>query len=161
MPPAAATPPDPPPPRRHLAAVPDGRGSRRAAVVERLRERIRSAEVAPHDGMVWLAHLDASGAPRLFSRVADPVADLDELYVLDLLSTLTAIGLPAVTVAIWRDTGEATAVDRRLARDLADRLRAAGDIALDAVVVANQGGCRAVRPARSSRRAASGTAVGP
>jgi len=141
--------------------VPDGRVSGRAAVVERLRERIRTAEVAPYDGMVWLAHLDAAGAPRLFSRVADPVADLDELYVLDLLSTLASIGLPGVTVAIWRDAGEATAVDRRLARDLADRLGESGDTALDAVVVVNQGGCRAVRPARSSRRGGPGAVAGP
>jgi hypothetical protein len=101
--------------------------------------------------MVWLAHLDAAGAPRLFSRVVDPVADLDELYLLDLLSTLEAIGLPGVTVAIWRDSGEATAVDRRLARDLADRLGADGGTVLDAVLVLNQAGGRTVRPSRSSR----------
>jgi len=125
MPPAApVSPQPPPPPRRRLAPVPDDRAARRGAVVERLRARIEAGEVAPFDGMVWLAHLDADGRPRLFSRVADPVTDLDELYLLDVLSTLQAIGLPGVTVAIWRASGQPAAVDRRLARDLSRRLGA-------------------------------------
>lgn len=137
-----------PPPGRHLAAVPDDRERSRGLVIERLRARIRAGEVAPHDGMVWLAHLAADGRPRLFSRVGDPVADLDELYLLDLLSTLDAIGLPGVTVAIWRGDGLPAAVDRRLARDLADRLAADSATALDAVVVVNDAGHRVVRPRR-------------
>jgi len=152
MPPAAPTSPDPPPPRRHLSPVPDERAARRAVVVERLRSRIEAGEVAPFDGMVWLAHLDADWRPRLFSRVADPVTDLDELYLLDVLSTLHAIGLPGVTVAIWRASGLPAAVDRRLARDLARRLGGGGGgddgTVLDAVLVVGRGGHRVVRPSR-------------
>jgi len=175
MPPAAPASPDPPrPPRRRLAPVPDDRAARRGAVVERLRARIEAGEVAPFDGMVWLAHVDADGRPRLFSRVADPVTDLDELYLLDVLSTLQAIGLPGVTVAIWRASGQPAAVDRRLARDLSRRLGAGvgesggggagggggsgggdgdrggdrGGTVLDAVLVVSRTGHRAVRPSR-------------
>jgi hypothetical protein len=174
MPSAACPPPGPPP--RHLAAVPDDRVDRRARVVDRLRTRIQAGEVEPFDGMVWLAHLDRDGRPRLFSRVSDPVTDLDELYLLDLLSTLEAIGLPAVTVAIWRASGQPVAVDRRLARDLTARLGTDGPTVpgtdspagrgtecpnvdgsdgrtvLDAVVVVNATGYRVVRPGRSGRR---------
>jgi hypothetical protein len=133
--------------------VPDDRAQRQARVVERLRERIRAGEVRPFDGMVWLAHLDAAGTPRLFSRVSDPVADLDELYLLDLLTTLEAIGLPGVTVAIWRADGVPVAVDRRLARDLTNRLTPDGVTTLDAVMVVNAHGCRPVRPSRPERPA--------
>lgn len=150
MPPTARTPP--PPPRRHLAAVPDDQAQRRAAVVDRLRARMAAGDVRPVDGMVWLAHLDAEGTARLFSRVCDPVDDLDELYVLDLLSTLDAIGLPAVTVAIWRASGQPIAVDRRLARDVTHRLAAEAQTRLDAVVVVNADGHRSVRPSRANPR---------
>jgi hypothetical protein len=158
MPSAARTPPDPPPPRRHLAAVPDERvpderGARLGHVVDRLRRRIRVCDVAPFDGMVWLAHLGADGKPRLFSRVSDPVVDLDELYLLDLLSTLGAIGLPGVVVAIWRGDGQPAAVDRRLARDLGRRLGPDGPTILDAVLVVSPAGYRLVRGGRAARRA--------
>jgi len=149
MPPTARTHHDPPPPpRRHLTAVPDGRDDPRRVVVERLRARMQSSEVTPFDGMVWLAHLDTDGVARLFSRVSDPVGDLDELYLLDLLSTLEAIALPAVTVAIWRSGGQPAAVDRRLARDVTSRLAADGGTRLDAVVVVNRETHRVVRPGR-------------
>jgi hypothetical protein len=101
---------------------------------------------------VWLAHLDSAGRPRLFSRVSDPVADLDELYLLDVLSTLDAIGLPGVTIAIWRGGGKPVAVDHRLARDLGDRLAAGGRTVLDAVLVVNENGHRTVRPRRAAPR---------
>ena len=154
MPPVACTPPDPPSrpgprSRRHLAAVPDERAARLGVVVDRLRARIRGGPVTPFDGMVWLAHLDGEGRPRLFSRVSDPVADLDELYLLDVLSTLDAIGLPRVTVAIWRGNGQPVAVDRRLARDLGDRLGTDGRTVLDAVLVVSPSGHRIVRPRRA------------
>lgn len=153
MPSAARAPPDPPPPRRHLAAVPDERVAQLAHVVDRLRRRIEACAVAPFDGMVWLAHLGTDGKPRLFSRVSDPVGDLDELYLLDLLSTLDAIGLPGVVVAIWRGSGQPAAVDRRLARDLGGRLGAGGPTALDAVLVVSAAGHRTVRPRRAGRAA--------
>jgi len=159
MPPAARTPRDPPPPRRHLAAVPDERAARLTHVVDRLHRRIDVCSVAPFDGMVWLAHLGADGKPRLFSRVSDPVGDLDELYLLDVLSTLQAIGLPGVVVAIWRTGGEPAAVDRRLARDLGDRLRAEGSTALDAVLVVGASGHRIVRPRRAGTRPAADPTV--
>lgn len=148
MPPTAHTPPAPRP--RHLAPVPNDVAERRRLVVERLRARIAASDVPPYDGMVWLAHLDDAGIARLFSRVTDPVGDLDELYVLDLLSTLDAIGLPAVAVAIWRATGQPAAVDRRLARDVTNRLEAEGATRLDAVVVVNEEGHRVVRPGRAN-----------
>jgi hypothetical protein len=151
MPSAARTPPDPPP-RRHLRAVPGPAASadRHAIAVDRLRVRIGTGEVAPYDGMVWLAHLDADGTPRLFSRLPDPVADLDELYLLDLLSTLDVVGLPRVTVAIWRGDGQPAAVDRRLARDLSRRLAEEGRTTLDAVLVVGTASYRPVRPGRGS-----------
>ena len=162
MTPAACTPPDPPPPRRHLAAVPDDRAASLGLVVDRLRSRIRAGEVGPFDGMVWLAHLGRDGAPRLFSRVSDPVADLDELYVLDLLTTLDAIALPRVVVAIWRSSGQPAAIDRRLTRDLVDRLAAGSPrTVLDAVVIVNSTGYRIVRPGRASRRAERVPRTGP
>lgn len=159
MPSAARTPPDPPP-RRHLAAVPAPavRADRHATVIDRLRVRIAAGAVVPFDGMVWLAHLDGEGMPRLFTRLPDPVADLDELYLLDVLSTLDVVGLPKVTVAIWRDDGQVAAVDRRLARDLGGRLAADGPAALDAVLVVDPSGYRLVRPGRSGR---SGRPAGP
>lgn len=107
-----------------------------------------ACEVAPFDGMVWLAHLGGDGRPRLFSRVSDPVADLDELYLLDLLSTLDAIGLPGVAVAIWRGSGKPAAVDRRLARDLGLRTGADGAAVLEAVLVVSPTGFRIVRSGR-------------
>jgi len=178
MPPAACTPPDPPPsrpgppPRPRLAALPDLPARRRAeapgsraahfgVVVERLRARIQSAEVTPFDGMVWLAHLAGAGEPRLFSRVSDPVTDLDELYLLDVLSTLDAIGLPRVTVAIWRGSGQPAAVDRRLARDLGERLIADGRTVLDAVLVVNDSSQQVVRPRRPDPPRTAGRARRP
>lgn len=113
--------------------------------------RIAAGAVAPFDGMVWLAHLDGEGAPRLFTRLPDPVADLDELYLLDVLSTLDVVGLPRLTVAIWRDNSQPAAVDRRLARDLTRRLAGEGATALDAVLVVDASGYRQVRPGRSGR----------
>src|SRR5436305_3056461 len=152
MTPAACTPPEPPPPRRRLVAVPDGRAAWLGLVVERLRSRMEAGAVRPSDGMVWLAHVGGDGVPRLFSRVSDPVADLDELYLLDLLGTLHAIGLPRAMVAIWRDDGQPVAVDRRLTRDLLDRLTADSGTTLEAVVVVSPTGHRVVRAARRSQR---------
>jgi hypothetical protein len=147
MPSTAPTPQDPPS-RRHLAVVPAG-ADRHARVVEQLRVRIEAGETDPFDGMVWLAHLDVEGVPRLFTRLPDPVAALDELYLLDVLSTLEVVGLPRVTVAIWRAGGRPVAVDRRLARDLGRRLVDDGRTALDAVLVVDPSDFRPVRPGRA------------
>jgi hypothetical protein len=140
---------------RHLTAVSASAGDH-ALVVERLRTRIASSGTQPFDGMVWLAHLDHAGEPCLFTRLHDPVAHLDELYVRDLLSTLEGVAMPGVAVAIWRDDGRALAVDRRFARNVSDRL-AEGSCALAAVLLVDREGHRAVLPGRGGR---SGGAAG-
>lgn len=150
MPAAPYAPPDPPS-RPRLAAVPDVGADRHALLVERLRARIRGSGVTPFDGMVWLAHLDRDAQPRLFTRLPDPVSGLDELFLLDLLSTLDEIGLPGVAVAVWRADGTPVAVDRRFARDLTLRLSDERRPSLDAVLIVHAQGHRLVRPGRAAK----------
>jgi hypothetical protein len=109
------------------------------------------AHPAP-DGTVWLCHLDASGLPCLRSRIPEPAEATDELYLRDLEARVASICLPAVVLAIRRADGRPRPIDRRLARELAARLSAAGLAMSDAVVVGDQNHRSLTSPATAAAR---------
>jgi DNA repair protein RadC len=103
-----------------LAAVPD---------------EIRALAGARPEGSLWLVFFDRRGARALLSEVAEGTQHVDELFVRHVVDTVLRMGLPSVMLAVWREDGRPRKVDRRLGREVRQRLSGTVATLVDVVVI--------------------------
>ncbi len=105
-------------------------------------DAIRAAALAPgrgrSDGALRAVFLDRSRAVVLTVGFDEGTDDVDELFLRHLVTTVADLALASVVFAVLRADGRLTRVDRRLWRELRQRLADGPTQLLDLVVVGDE-----------------------
>jgi hypothetical protein len=75
------------------------------------------------EGALWVAHIDRRGDVVMVLAIDEGTRCVDELFLRHLVDVVDRVGLPAAMLAVSRADGRPQRVDRRLRRDLDQRLR--------------------------------------
>ncbi len=106
------------------------------------------------DGALRAIFLDRSRAVLLTVGFDEGTGSVDELFLRHLVATVTDLALAGVVFAVLRTDGRPTRADRRLSRELRQRLADGSTQLLDVIVVNKETGWSAVQSKAFSSAAA-------